>query len=76
MKRVGASVPAGFPSLADDYMQGVLDFNEHLVKGGHKDATFVLRVSAEACTALASTTRTSSLSITRSRLRMVMSSSW
>jgi DNA polymerase V len=45
MKRVGASVPAGFPSPADDYMQEVLDFNEHLVKGGHRDATFVLKVS-------------------------------
>jgi len=45
LKRVGASVPAGFPSPADDYMQDVLDFNEHLVKVGHRDATYVLRVS-------------------------------
>ena len=27
-----ASVPAGFPSPADDYMQGPLDLNEYLVR--------------------------------------------
>lgn len=36
-------VPAGFPSPADDYLEGKLDLNEHLIK--HKAATFFVRVS-------------------------------
>ena len=36
-------VPAGFPSPADDYIEGTLDLNQHLVK--HKAATFFVRVS-------------------------------
>ncbi len=35
-------VPAGFPSPADDYVEGSLDLNEHLV--AHREATFFLRV--------------------------------
>lgn len=35
-------VPAGFPSPADDYVEGSLDLNEHLV--AHREATFFMRV--------------------------------
>ena len=35
------SVPAGFPSPADDYVQGRLSLDEHLVQ--HKEATFFVR---------------------------------
>ena len=38
-------VPAGFPSPAQDYIEDVLDLNRHLIRAGHEDATFVLRVS-------------------------------
>ena len=37
-------VRAGFPSPADDYVEDVLDLNRHLIRAGHEDATFVLRV--------------------------------
>lgn len=36
-------IKAGFPSPADDYIQGAIDLNEHLIL--HREATFVLRVS-------------------------------
>lgn len=39
----GASVKAGFPSPADDYLEGALDLNNHLIR--HPAATFVVRVS-------------------------------
>lgn len=39
----GSKVPAGFPSPADDYIEGQLDLNEHLIK--HPAATFFVRVS-------------------------------
>ena len=35
------NVPAGFPSPADDYIQGRLSLDEYLVH--HKDATFFVR---------------------------------
>jgi len=35
-------VPAGFPSPADDYIEGKLDLNKHLIK--HPAATFFVRV--------------------------------
>ena len=35
------TVPAGFPSPADDYIQGRLSLDEHLIQ--HKDATFFVR---------------------------------
>lgn len=35
-------VPAGFPSPADDYLEGKLDLNEHLIT--HPAATFYVRV--------------------------------
>jgi DNA polymerase V len=39
------SIEAGFPSPADDYIEGALDLNEHLIK--HPAATFFVRVSGE-----------------------------
>jgi DNA polymerase V len=41
-------VPAGFPSPADDYMEGSLDLNEHLIK--HPAATYYVRASGESMT--------------------------
>lgn len=38
-------VQAGFPSPADDYMEGKLDLNKHLVK--HPTATFFVRATGE-----------------------------
>lgn len=38
-------VQAGFPSPAEDCMEGPLDLHEHLVR--HKSATFFLRVSGQ-----------------------------
>ena len=38
-------VQAGFPSPADDFMEGKLDLNKHLVK--HPTATFFVRVSGD-----------------------------
>jgi len=40
-----SKVPAGFPSPADDYIEGKLDLNEHLIK--HKVATFFVRVTGD-----------------------------
>lgn len=39
------SIEAGFPSPTDDYIEGSLDLNQHLVK--HPAATFFVRVSGE-----------------------------
>ncbi len=39
---VGPRVPAGFPSPAQDYIEGTLDLNEHLIP--HPASTFFLRV--------------------------------
>lgn len=39
---LGFRIPAGFPSPADDYLEGRIDLNEHLIQ--HKEATFILRV--------------------------------
>ncbi|MCW8982783.1 MAG: translesion error-prone DNA polymerase V autoproteolytic subunit [Gammaproteobacteria bacterium] len=41
----GHKVAAGFPSPADDYVEGHLDLNEHLIH--HKEASFFLRVSGD-----------------------------
>lgn len=41
-------VQAGFPSPADDYLEGALDLNEHLVK--RPAATFFLRVTGDSMT--------------------------
>ncbi|MDA1089308.1 MAG: translesion error-prone DNA polymerase V autoproteolytic subunit [Proteobacteria bacterium] len=43
-----ATVQAGFPSPADDYLEGALDLNEHLIR--HPAATFFLRVTGESMT--------------------------
>ena len=40
-----ASVSAGFPSPADDYIEGRLDLNRHLVR--HPVATFYVRVAGD-----------------------------
>lgn len=39
------AVAAGFPSPADDHLEGSLDLNEHLIK--HPSATFFVRVSGD-----------------------------
>lgn len=41
-------VPAGFPSPADDYVEGSLDLNEHLI--AHREATFFVRVKGHSMT--------------------------
>ena len=41
----GTSVPAGYPSPAQDYFDGTLDLNEHLIKD--KTSTFIVRVSGD-----------------------------
>ena len=40
-----SSVPAGFPSPADDHIEGKLDLNEHLIR--RPSATFFVRASGE-----------------------------
>lgn len=42
------SVSAGFPSPAEDYMEGRLDLNEHLIK--NPSATFFVRVTGDSMT--------------------------
>ena len=42
---VSFSVAAGFPSPADDYIEGRIDLNEHLIR--HPAATFFVRVSGD-----------------------------
>ena len=39
------TVPAGFPSPAENYVEGPLDLNEHLIP--HPAATFFVRVSGD-----------------------------
>jgi DNA polymerase V len=41
----GCAVPAGFPSPADDHLDGTIDLNEFLIK--HPSATFFVRASGE-----------------------------
>ena len=41
----GSKVRAGFPSPADDYIEGKLDLNAHIVK--HPAATFFVRASGD-----------------------------
>src|SRR5713226_24884 len=40
-----ARVPGGFPSPADDYLEGKLDLNQYLIK--HPAATFFVRVTGD-----------------------------
>jgi len=42
---VVSSVSAGFPSPADDYIEGQLDLNQHLIR--HPAATFFVRVDGD-----------------------------
>lgn len=37
---IGTSIPAGFPSPAQDYIEGTLDLSEHLIR--HPAATFFM----------------------------------
>jgi len=46
----GSAVPAGFPSPAEDYMEGPLDLNEHLVRT--PAATFFVRVTGDSMVGL------------------------
>jgi len=39
---------AGFPSPAEDYVEGALDLNAHLIR--HPAATFIMRVEGESMT--------------------------
>ena len=41
-------VPAGFPSPADDYVEGRIDLNRHLI--AHREATFFIRVTGDSMT--------------------------
>ncbi len=45
---VASPVQAGFPSPAEDYIEGSLDLNRHLVR--HPAATFIVRVAGESMT--------------------------
>lgn len=45
IKTFSTRVPAGFPSPADDHIEGKLDLNEHLVR--RPSATFFVRASGE-----------------------------
>lgn len=42
----GASVAAGFPSPADDFLEGQLDLNTHVIK--HPAATYFVRAASDA----------------------------
>lgn len=42
---IGNNFPAGFPSPAADYLEGLLDLNEYLIK--NKAATFFARVGGD-----------------------------
>ena len=44
----GARIPAGFPSPADDDLEGAIDLNEQLIR--HPAATFFLRVQGDSMT--------------------------
>ncbi|NLW19749.1 MAG: translesion error-prone DNA polymerase V autoproteolytic subunit [Candidatus Cloacimonetes bacterium] len=42
---IGTKVPAGFPSPASDFLEGMMDLNEHLIN--HPDSTFFARVGGD-----------------------------
>lgn len=44
----GSSVPAGFPSPAEDYIDSALDFNELLIE--NPAATFAVKIAGESMT--------------------------
>jgi|GEM_PF-60966 len=45
---LASAVRAGFPSPAEDYIEGSLDLNRHLIR--HPAATFIVRVEGESMT--------------------------
>lgn len=45
-----SAVPAGFPSPADDYIEGRLSLDDHLVQ--HKESTFFMRVAGDSMVGL------------------------
>lgn len=45
---VGEALPAGWPSPAQDYFDGEIDLNEHLIE--HRTSTFIARVSGDSMT--------------------------
>jgi len=45
---LAGAVRAGFPSPAEDYIEGSLDLNRHLIR--HPAATFIVRVEGESMT--------------------------
>ena len=45
---LASAVRAGFPSPAEDYVEGSLDLNQHLIR--HPAATFIVRVEGESMT--------------------------
>ncbi len=45
---VAGTVPAGFPSPAEDFIEGTLDLNDHLIR--RPAATFIVRVKGESMT--------------------------
>ena len=47
----GSSVPAGFPSPADDYLDRALDFNQLLIE--NPAATFAVKIAGESMTGAA-----------------------
>ena len=47
-------VPAGFPSPADDYIEGCISLDDYLVR--HKEATFFSKLQATRCAAWAFST--------------------
>lgn len=47
---VGATVQAGFPSPAEDFLEKALDFNELLIE--HPAATFAVRVAGDSMTGI------------------------
>ncbi|MCZ4283098.1 translesion error-prone DNA polymerase V autoproteolytic subunit [Kiloniella laminariae] len=42
---LASNVPAGFPSPAEDYIEGQIDLNEQLIRNPH--STFLMRVSGD-----------------------------
>jgi len=47
---LASSVRAGFPSPAEDYIEGSLDLNRHLIR--HPAATFIVRVAGDSMTGI------------------------
>jgi len=48
LPKFGHAVMAGFPSAADDFLEGQLDLNEHLIR--HPSATYLARAQGQSMT--------------------------